>query len=197
MDCNSLSEKGLVLIISGPSGVGKTTVSRRLAERPDVFLSVSMTTRPPRPTEIEGRSYHFVTVEDFEQRIEQGKMLEYARGYGGRYYGTPAEPVYEALRAGRVAVLDIEIEGTLQVKQRMPEAVAVYLTAPDAREQRERLVGRAQDSEEAMAERLSKADAEIHQARQCGAYDHFVVNRRVEKTVEELVRIIESARGRS
>lgn len=197
MGCNPLSEKGLVLIISGPSGVGKTTVSRRLAERPDVFLSVSMTTRPPRPTETEGQSYHFVTVEDFERRIEQGKMLEYARGYGGHYYGTPAEPVSEALRAGRVAVLDIEIEGTLQVKRRMPEAVAVYLTAPDAQEQRERLVGRAQDSEEAMAERLSKAEAEIRHARQCGAYDHFVVNRRVEETVEELVRIIESARGRS
>ena len=196
MDSNTLPDKGLVLIISGPSGVGKTTVCRGLAERIDVFFSVSMTTRPPRPTEVEGQSYHFVTVEEFERRIEQGRMLEYARVYGGQYYGTPSEPVFEALHAGRVAILDIDIEGTLQVKRRLPEAVAVFVLAPDAQEQRKRLVGRAQDSDEAMAERLSKAEGEIRQARECGAYDHFVVNREVETTVEELIRIVEAARGR-
>jgi len=197
MEHNPLSQRGLVLIVSGPSGVGKTTVCRRLADRLDAFLSVSMTTRPPRPGEVDGQSYHFVSTDQFQQYIEQNKLLEYAQVYGGHYYGTPADPVLKTLEEGRVAILDIEIEGTLQVKRRLPEAVAVYLLAPSADEQRKRLVGRGQDPEEALAERLSKAEAEIRHARTCGAYDHFVVNCEVDETVEELARIVEAAKGRT
>jgi guanylate kinase len=194
---NFLSQRGLVLIVSGPSGVGKTTVCRRLAERLDAFLSVSMTTRPARPGEVDGHAYRFVSTEQFERSIEQDKLLEYAQVYGGHYYGTPTEPIRKAIEQGRLAVLDIEIKGTLQVKQRLPEAVAVYLLAPNPAEQRKRLVGRGLDAKEAQAERLGKAEAEIRQARACGAYDAFVVNREVDETVEELVRIVESARDGS
>lgn len=188
-------ERGTLLVVSGPSGVGKTTICRKLADRLDAFLSVSMTTRPKRSGEVDGGAYCFVTTEEFERRIELDRVLEYARVYGGHYYGTSAEPVFEALDAGRTVILEIEIEGTLQVKRRLPEAVAVYLLAPNAGEQESRLVGRRQDSAEAMAERLSKADGEIRYAHECGAYDHFVVNDDVEETVQRLERIVQQARS--
>lgn len=186
---------GIIVSVSGPSGVGKTTVCKRLAERMDAFLSVSMTTRPRRPNEVDGQDYIFITHEAFEQRITEGRMLEYARVYGGNIYGTPAEPVQQALADGRVVILEIEIEGTLQVKRQYPQTIGVYLLAPSPDDQKHRLVGRQQDSAEAIAERLSKADGEIRYAHECGAYDHFVVNRDIDETVERLAAIIESKRS--
>src|SRR5690606_6505313 len=112
---------GILLSISGPSGVGKTTICKRLVERLDAFLSVSATTRPRRDNEVDGRDYHFISREEFERRIQRGEFLEYAHVYAGNCYGTPAGPVLEALAAGRVVILEIEIEGTLQVKRRFPE----------------------------------------------------------------------------
>lgn len=185
------------MIVSGPSGVGKSTVCRRLVERLDAMLSVSMTTRPRRPAEVDGREYWFVSVDEFRRRIADGRMLEYAEVYGGHLYGTPAEPVLEALDAGRVVVLEIEINGTIQVKRRLPEAIGVYVMAPSPEDQKDRLEGRRQDSAEAMAERLSKADGEIRYARECGAYEHFVVNREIEETVDTLSRIIGESRDRA
>ena len=121
---------GVLLIVSGPSGVGKTTVCKRLAERMDALLSVSMTTRPQRPTEVDGEDYCFVSRQDFQERLDRGLVLEYAEVYGGHLYGTPAEPVLEALDAGRLVILEIEINGAIQVKRRMPEAIGVYMLAP-------------------------------------------------------------------
>lgn len=189
------SKRGVLLIVSGPSGVGKTTVCRRLAERTDGFLSVSLTTRPRRDSEVDGDAYWFVSREEFDRRLKEGRVLEHAEVYGGHMYGTPAELVQEALGAGRLVILEIEINGALQVKGRIPEAVGVYMLAPSPQDQQSRLVGRRQDSAAAMAERLSKADGEIRYAQECGAYDHFVVNRDVDETVESLIGIVETARA--
>lgn len=181
---------GVLVCISGPSGVGKSTICRRLVERLDALLSVSLTTRPKRENEADGRDYTFVTRAEFERRLERGELLEYARVYGGHYYGTPAGPVLEALKAGRAVILEIEIEGTIQVVRRFPDAVTVYVLAPTADDQQRRLVGRQEDSEAAIRERLSKADGEIRYAKDCGVYTHFVVNADLDETVEKLAGII-------
>ncbi|HPD30704.1 MAG TPA: guanylate kinase [Phycisphaerae bacterium] len=181
---------GTLLIISGPSGVGKTTVCKELVKRLDAFLSVSATTRPRRDNEVDGVDYHFLSTEEFENRLQRGEFLEYARVYGGRYYGTPVRPVMDALAAGRVVILEIEIEGTLQVVKKLPQAITIYILAPTPEDQKGRLEGRRKDSAEAMRERLSKADGEIRWAQDCGAYRHFLVNETVEGTVNEIVRIV-------
>ncbi len=161
---------GVLLIISGPSGVGKTTICKRLVDRLDAFLSVSCTTRPRRDNEVDGQDYHFISREAFEARLERGEFLEYACVYGGQYYGTPSLPVTDALQGGRVVILEIDIEGTLQVSKRIPDALGIYVLAPTAGEQADRLVGRRKDSEEAIRERLSKADGEIRYAMECGLW---------------------------
>ena len=181
------------MCLSGPSGVGKSTVCQRLVQRLDAMLSVSATTRPPRPGEVHGRDYWFLEGADFEARIAAGRLLEYARVYAGQYYGTPAEPVAEALGAGRTVILEIDIAGTLQVARRYPDAVTIYLLAPTAGDQQQRLAGRKQDTAEAMAERLAKADGEIRKAKECGAYKHFVVNADLDDTIDRLVAIIRAA----
>jgi len=161
-----------------------------LVKRLDAFLSVSATTRPRRENEVDGVDYHFLSTEEFEKRLQRGEFLEYAKVYGGRYYGTPAKPVTDALAAGRPVILEIEIDGTLQVVKRMPQAIAVYILAPTPEDQKGRLEGRQKDSAEAMRERLSKADGEIRWAQDCGAYRRFLVNETVEGTVEEIIRIV-------
>ncbi|MGQ9648551.1 MAG: guanylate kinase [Phycisphaerae bacterium] len=184
---------GTLLIISGPSGVGKTTICKELVKRLDAFLSVSATTRPRRDNEVDGVDYHFLSTEEFENRLQRGEFLEHARVYGGRYYGTPARPVMDALAAGRVVILEIEIEGTLQVVKKLPQAIAIYILAPTPEDQKGRLEGRQKDSAEAMRERLSKADGEIRWAQDCGAYRHFLVNQTVEETVNEIIRIVQES----
>lgn len=181
---------GTLLIISGPSGVGKSTVARELAGRLGAFLSVSATTRPRRANEVDGVEYHFVPVEEFERGLDRGEFLEHAKVYGGHYYGTPAGPVNEALAAGRTVILEIEIAGTMQVVKRFPQAVTVYIMAPTPNEQKGRLVGRQKDAAEAIKERLEKADGEIRWAQDCGAYRYFVVNETVEDTVNEIIRLV-------
>lgn len=183
--------KGVILIISGPSGVGKTTICKQLAKRLNAFLSVSVTTRPRRANEVDGQDYTYVSREQFERDIAAGRYLEYAKVYGGQFYGTPAGPVEKALAAGQVVILEIEIEGTLQVKARYPEALGVYILAPTDVDQQARLSGRKQDSEDAIRERLSKADGEIRYAQECGAYNHFLINHDVEACVNEIARLVQ------
>ncbi len=181
---------GVLVIISGPSGVGKTTICKQLVHRLDAFLSVSATTRPRRDNEVDGQDYHFITPAEFDRRLAAGEFLEHAKIYGGQNYGTPAGPVREALEAGRVVILEIDIEGTLQVARRYPDAIGIYILAPTAEDQQGRLVGRQKDSPEAIRERLSKADGEIRYAYDCRVYRHFLVNRTVEDTVDQIVGIV-------
>jgi guanylate kinase len=181
---------GTLVIISGPSGVGKTTICKELVKRLDAFLSVSATTRPRRKNEVDGVDYHFLTTEEFERRLDRDEFLEHAKVYGGRYYGTPAGPVNQALAAGKVVILEIEIEGTIQVVRRFPEAVTIYVLAPTPEDQKGRLVGRRQDSAEAIHERVTKADGEIRWASDSGVYKYFMVNDTVEETVDEVIRIV-------
>lgn len=188
--------KGIVVVISGPSGVGKSTLCQALAERLDGFLSISATTRPKRPNEREGVEYYFISPEEFDRRAAAGEFLETAEVYGGHRYGTPAGPVAQALAAGRVVLLEIEINGTLQTRQRYPDMLGVYVLAPGPRQQTERITGRRQDTAAAIRERLSKADGEIAYAHESGCYQHYVINDVFEETVDQLAELIKQEQAK-
>lgn len=185
---------GTLVVVSGPSGVGKSTIVQHLKQRLNAQLSVSATTRPPGPTETDGRNYYFLNAQQFEQKVRDGEFLEHAE-YLGYRYGTPAGPVREALRKGNIVLLEIEIHGGLQVAAMMPDAVMVYILPP-ARSKAldERLQGRGRDHQETIRQRLAHADEEIRWARQSGKYRHFVVNDVLDDAVQEIVQIIRDHR---
>ncbi len=184
-----MPERGLLIVFSGPSGVGKGTVRAKIFEQENNFkYSVSMTTRKQRPGEVDGKDYYFRTREEFEELIRKGEMLEYAE-YVGNYYGTPLTYVNQTLDEGKDIFLEIEVQGALQVKQKKPDAVFVFLTPPDLEELRERLVGRGTDSNEVIANRLAKAKEEI---RLMSEYDYAVVNDEVELAAERVRMIIDA-----
>ena len=181
--------RGRVLVLSGPSAVGKSTVVRHLREQvPDLHFSVSATTRAPRPGEIEGRDYHFVTAARFQQLIDSGELLEWAEIHGGlQRSGTPAAPVLEAADAGRPVLIEVDLAGARAVKAAMPEAVSVFLAPPNWEALRERLVGRGTETPDVMARRLATAEAEL------AAQDEFdvvVVNSQLESACSELVSLL-------
>lgn len=179
--------KGRTFIVSGPSGVGKSTVLKALLERrSDLFFSVSATTRPARPGEIDGIHYRFLDVETFQEWIARDEFLEYAE-FVGNFYGTPREYVYKAMNQGRDVILDIEIQGALQVSQKMPEAVRIFIAPPSWDELERRLTDRGTDSEEKIQKRLLRAKVEVQTAH---TYDYFVINDTVENAVEELEAIM-------
>lgn len=184
---------GLLVVISGPSGVGKTTVCRRLIERLGAVLSISATTRPRSPKEVHDRDYDFITREEFERRLQAGQFLEHAE-YLGHLYGTPAQPVQAALARGRIVVLSIEVQGAIQVATRMPQAVLIYLLPRDRQTLSTRLQGRHRDRQDIIRQRLTHADDEIRLARQCNKYQHFLVNDVLDDTVEQIVQIIDTHR---
>lgn len=162
-----------VFVITGPSGVGKGTLIERLRDRvPDLELSVSATTREPRPGEEDGRDYHFLTPEEFERRVEAGDFLEHA-DYSGNRYGTLREEVERRLAEGRSVVLEIEVQGARQVRDAMPEAVLIFIAPPDRGVLRDRLEGRGTDSAEAIEGRLETAETEL---RAQSEFPHVVVN---------------------
>lgn len=179
--------KGKTFIISGPSGVGKSTVlNALLKEYPDLYFSVSATTRDPREGEVDGIHYHFIAPEYFHQMIEEDAFLEYAE-YVGNFYGTPKKFVDEAMEQGKDVILDIEVQGALQVTSKRPEVVRIFIAPPSWKALEERLTGRGTDSAEKVQKRLVRAKVELQTA---NTYDYFVINDTVERAVRELNAIM-------
>lgn len=185
-----MTERGLLIVLSGPSGVGKGTVRKAIFESNDndFQYSISMTTRQMRPGEVDGVDYFFRSKEEFEELIAKGEMLEYAE-YVGNYYGTPLSYVEETLAQGKDVFLEIEVQGAKQVKEKVPDGVFIFLTPPDLEELRSRIVGRGTDSIEVIDERMRVAKEEIEMM---ALYDYAVVNDEVPKAVKRIKEIIAS-----
>jgi guanylate kinase len=165
-------KKGLLIVVSGPAGSGKGTVNERLLRSDEFAFSVSATTRAPRVGEVDGKNYYFITRDEFQRRIADGEMLEYTQ-YCGNYYGTPLREAQEVLDSGRNLILEIEVEGALNVKRLYPEAVLVMLLPPDFHVQESRLRGRATETEEKILERLARTREELTVL---DRYDYVVYN---------------------
>ena len=188
----SIQDRNLV-VVSGPSGAGKTTVTRALVMRTDLALSVSVTTRRPRPGETEGVDYYFITPEEFKKRVAAGRLIEWAEVFGN-CYGTPVEELERARKLGKMLVLEIDVQGGIQIKKKYPEALAILLLAPDDETLCRRLAGRATDTDEEVRRRLALACKEIDMARQSGCYDAEVTNDDLARAVEKIVSIIQLRR---
>jgi guanylate kinase len=186
-------KRGKVVVISGPSGVGKSTICKGVVSRKsDVYLSVSVTTRPKSESEVDGRDYWFISNAEFKQRIGQGLFVEYAEVFGN-LYGTPKDKVDEALAAGKTVILEIDVQGARQAKMEYADAVMIFILPPSQRELAERLNGRGREDEEAAEERLDEASREIAAAWQ--HYQHMVINDELEQAVNEVIQIIEGSFG--
>ena len=182
------STTGQIVVISGPSGVGKSTICRELIQRLDkAYLTVSATTRARAATEVEGKDYWFISKEEFLRRIKQGAFLEYAEVFGN-YYGTPRDQVEQALGQGKAVILEIDVQGGKQAKQVYPDATMIFIVAPDGQALQGRLAGRGREDAAAMQRRLAKAEQETQAAR--GHYDWFVVNDDLERAIGQIVEII-------
>lgn len=184
---------GRLFVISGPSGAGKGTICKKLLESVDISISTSMTTRAPRPGEIDGKDYYFVTVDEFEEKIANGGMLEYARVFDN-IYGTPKDMVIKQLERGRDVILEIDVQGGLQIKRKMPEqAVLVFVLPPDLATLRQRIIDRGTETEEVIDKRFNEA---INEIKLIGEYDYYVVNDELDDAVYDLKAIIMAERRR-
>ncbi len=190
-----LNDRGLLIVISGPSGVGKGTVRKALFNMPkhNLTYSVSMTTRNIRPGEVDGKDYYFVTRDEFEKRIDEGKFLEHAE-FVGNYYGTPLDKVNEQLDNGKEVVLEIEVEGALQVKKKVPDCVMIFLVPPSKEDLYKRLRSRGTESEEIIEQRVQKANREFKKAKY---YDYIVVNDDVDNAADRILAIIRAEHART
>lgn len=189
-----MAGKGLLFIVSGFSGAGKGTIMKELLRRYDNYaLSVSATTRKPRPGEEHGKDYFFISREEFEEMIRNDELIEYAR-YGENYYGTPKKYVEEMMAAGKDVILEIEVQGAQKVKEKMPETERIFVTPPCAEELRRRLLGRGSESEEEIERRLCRA---VDEAPYMPQYDYILVNDDLDRAVEELHALIGAAHKKS
>lgn len=183
------NKKGLLIIFSGPSGSGKGTIMKSLlASREDTVLSVSMTTRAPRPGEIDGYHYHFVTREEFQKTVEEDGFLEYAE-YNGNFYGTPEAPIRRLLNEGKNVMLEIEVQGAEKVMDHRSDVVSIFITTPSYEELERRLRGRGTETEEVIQGRMKTSQYELSRAFR---YQYIVLNDEVEKAVERISTIIDA-----
>lgn len=183
-----MAKRGMLIVLSGPSGVGKGTVRKAIFDQGgnDFQYSVSMTTRKPREGEVNGEDYYFVSKAEFEKNIEEGQMLEYAK-YVDNYYGTPLKYVNQTLDSGRDVFLEIEVNGARQVREKMPDGVFLFLTPPDLMELKQRIINRGTEDIETINKRMEKAVDEIKTMHD---YDYAIVNDKVENAVESIKNII-------
>ena len=188
-----MNKEGILIVVSGFSGAGKGTIMKALLERYDNYaLSISATTRNPRPGEEEGKAYFFKTTEEFEKMIAKDDLIEYAE-YVGNYYGTPKAYVEEQLRAGKDVILEIEIQGALKVKEKFPNTLLLFVTPPSAEELRKRLEGRGTETQEVIDGRMKRA---IEEAEYMDQYDYLVVNDELDVCVEEMHHLIQGEHER-
>jgi guanylate kinase len=176
-------EKGRLIVLTGPSGVGKGTLLRSLLQRhPELYLAISVTTRPPRPGEVNGQHYFFTTRSQFQHMVDAGELLEWAE-FAGNCYGTPRRPVEERIQQGQWIILEIEVQGARQIRRSFPNALQIFILPPSLAELEQRLRGRGQDATEAIARRLKRAIEEIDAAHE---FDLQVVNDDLKKAVTEI-----------
>lgn len=184
-----MNRKGILVVVSGFSGVGKGTLMKLLTERYGHYaLSISATTRPPREGEVDGREYFFKSRDEFETLIAEDRLIEYAE-YCGNYYGTPRDYVEDQMEQGRDVVLEIEIQGALKVKQKYPETLLLFVMPPDADTLASRLRGRGSETEDAVRSRLARA---VQEAEGVEQYDYMIINDVLDESVEKLHYLIES-----
>jgi guanylate kinase len=183
----SLTPRGRLVVLTGPSGVGKGTLVSHLRQRhPELYLSVSVTTRPPRPGEQEGVNYYFRTREEFLRLVEAGELLEWAQ-YAGNFYGTPRQIVFEKLSQGQDVLLEIELAGARQVRKLCPEAIRIFLSPPSLEELERRIRQRGQDSEDSIERRLQQARKELEAKDE---FDYVIVNDNLERALQELEALL-------
>lgn len=189
-----MAKRGMLIVLSGPSGVGKGTVRKEIfsQEGNNFDYSISMTTRQMRPGEVNGKDYYFVSKEEFEKEIADGGMLEYAQ-YVDNYYGTPLKYVNEMLDAGKDVFLEIEVKGAMQVREKVSDGLFIFLTPPDLMELRQRIINRGTDDLETIDKRMEKAKDEIEMMQN---YNYAVVNDEVAKAAEKIKTIIRAERWR-
>ena len=190
-----LNDRGLLIVISGPSGVGKGTVRKALFDMKhhNLTYSISMTTRGIRPGEKDGKDYYFVTEEEFLKKVEAGQFLEHAE-FVGNHYGTPLDKVEEMLDQGKEVVLEIEVDGALQVKKKMPDCVMIFIVPPGKQALYDRLRGRGTEPEDVIEERIKKANREFPKAKY---YDYIVVNDEVSNAADRIMAIIRAEHART
>jgi guanylate kinase len=187
------AEPPSVLIVSGPSGSGKSTLVQKILELPGTMLAVSCTTRAPRVTEKQGKWYNFVSELEFQQMVARGEFLEYAQVFGKNWYGTPKLWLDEARKQGKDLVLEIDVQGALQVKQKLPAAVAIFVVAPSREDLERRIRERGQDSEEEILRRLERARQEVSDYRR---YDYVIINDDLERAGREVQAVVVGGRCR-
>ncbi len=182
----TLDQPGRVFVVSGPSGVGKNTLVRELEKRDVVTRAVTATTREPREGEKDGEDYHFVTSDEFERWVDEGRFLEHAR-YCGNRYGTPVFSVNKSLETGRAVVLVIEVQGAMQIKEKYPGVRLIFIAPPSEQELRRRLAGRGDEDGDTLEQRLERAREELDYAKH---YDHVIENDSVQRAADELEELI-------